>query len=91
MNEQFEDIPSLPASAKAQSPSVKDALATQSTQAEPAGVDELKAALIQVQRENRHLEAQLETMREQHHLVAQLLAARLKQQDETDSKGVQDT
>ncbi len=48
MDEQFEDIPSLPASAKAQSPSLKDALATQSTQAEPAGVDELKAALIQV-------------------------------------------
>ena len=44
---------------------------------------------MQVQRENRHLEAQLETMREQHHLVAQLLAARLKQPDETDLKGVQ--
>ena len=51
----------------------------------------LKRTAVQVQRENRHLEAQLETMREQHHLVAQLLAARLKQQDETDSKGVQDT
>ena len=46
----------------------------------------LRRATVQVQRENRHLEAQLETMREQHHLVAQLLAARLKQQDETDSK-----
>ena len=46
---------------------------------------------MQVQRENRHLEAQLETMREQHHLVAQLLAARLKQQDETDSTELQAT
>ena len=48
MDEQAVDIPSLSAPAKSQSPNVKDALATQSTQAEPASVDELKAALIQV-------------------------------------------
>ena len=48
MDEQSVDIPSLPGSAKSQSPSVKDALATHSTQAEPASIDEMKAALTQV-------------------------------------------
>ena len=48
MNEQSVDIPSLPASATSQIPGIKDALATQSTQAEPASTDELKAALLQV-------------------------------------------
>ena len=154
--EQSLDNQSLPASATSQIPKVKDALAIQCTQAEPASTDELKAALVQVhvasvslfsrfavaylslrgtegrcrltrlfwstlrqrassvdithtevvydlscemlkratvqvQRENRQLEAQLETMREQHHLVAQLLAARLKQHDEIDLKGTQAT
>ena len=48
MDEQSVDITLLPASAKSQSPCVKDALAPQSTQAEPATKDELKTALIQV-------------------------------------------
>ena len=48
MGEESIDISPLPASAKVHSPSVKGALATQSTQAEPASVGELKAALIQV-------------------------------------------
>ena len=46
--EQSLDNPSLPASATSQIPKVKDALAIQSTQAEPASTDELKAALVQV-------------------------------------------
>ena len=52
MDEQSVDIPSLPATATVavtlQTPRVKDALATQSTQAEPARTYELEAALIQV-------------------------------------------